>query len=517
MDATKRKKTVILTVAAVSVAVAAALIFIFTSFVFAAGGMYSRKSEQLDLRGKHIALEDYRNLSEKLPDCRILWDVPFQGDSLDCLEKEIQIVELTQEDVLTLDYLTELETVHAEECMDYALLYQLQQRHPDAEVLYSVPIGGKHFDQSTETLKLNGLSREDATNMGYLPLLKQVSVSGVDDYVWLMQLQQANPQWNLSYTVELCNEEYDWDSWELTLTGVDFPSLEKAMSGLTALKTLNLKNPDAQAQQLLQLREEHPDVQIHWEVELYGQTVADDVKEVDISGIVVESCEEVEQLVACLPELEKLIMSDCGIDNETMAAFRERQRENYKVVWTVYFSEDSKARTDDLYFMPIQQGEYYFLNSHSENLKYCEDMLCLDLGHHPIRDLDFLEYMPHLKYLILAHTDVRDISDIVHCQELIYLEVDWSAIQDYTPIAQLKSLEDLNINRTYCDITPLLEMTWLKNLWAPDRSYSEGQMLVEALPDTHVEIRRRSPVGEGWRNLQNYYDMRDLLGMPYMK
>ncbi len=210
-------------------------------------------------------------------------------------------------------------------------------------------------------------------------------------------------------------------------------------------------------------------------------------------------------------------MSDCGIDNETMAAFRERQRENYKVVWTVYLSDKAKARTDDIYFMPIQQGEYYLLDQHTENLKYCEDMICIDVGHHAIHNIDFVSYMPNLKYLIIAHTEVQDVSPIVNCQELIYLEVDWSTIRDYTPITKLKKLEDLNLNQTWCDLTPITEMTWLKNLWIPGRGYRWGQMLTEALPNTRVQYQKGNAPGEGWRNLQNYYDMRDILGMEYMK
>lgn len=516
MEKTKRKSAVFLMIAAVVLALIAAMVFLLLNYTFAAGGMYRKNAESLDLRDKEISLTDYREISKKMPGCNILWNVPFQGGSLSSLETEIRVDRLTDEDVLILDYLPALQTVHGENCTDYPQLMQLQQRHPDAVVFYSVSISGRYYAQDTTSLKLKGLSQEDAVNLSYLPLLNQVKVSDADDYALLHRLQQENPQWNLTYTVQLGSETYPWDVTDVTLSGANETTLHNAVAGLPALETLSLQNPVAPASLLLQLRQDYPNVQIHWEMDIYGQTVTDDVTELDISGAQVESCEAVEQQAAYLPQLEKLIMSDCGIDNETMAAFRERQRENYKVVWTVYFSEDSCARTDDIYFMPIQQGEYYFLDSHTENLKYCEDMICLDLGHHPIRNIDFVAYMPHLKYLILAHSDVRDVSPIVHCQELIYLEVDWSAIQDYTPIAQVRSLQDLNINRTYCDITPLLEMTWLKNLWAPGIGYADGQLLIESLPDTHVEIRRKSPQGEGWRNLQNYYDMRDLLGMYYM-
>ena len=146
-----------------------------------------------------------------------------------------------------------------------------------------------------------------------------------------------------------------------------------------------------------------------------------------------------------------------------------------------------------------------------------EDMICIDVGHHMIHNIDFVAYMPHLKYLILAHSGVRDLSPIVNCQELVYLEIDWSEVQSYEPLKELKALEDLNLAETYCDITPILEMTWLKNLWVPGRSYATRQLLIESLPNTHLQLNKTAPAGETWRDLPNYFAQRDVLGMHYMK
>jgi len=242
-----------------------------------------------------------------------------------------------------------------------------------------------------------------------------------------------------------------------------------------------------------------------------------DTKEIDISGNIVKTCEEIEAKVACLPKLEKLIMSDCGIDNETMAAFRERQRPNYKVVWTVYLSNKTKARTDDIYFMPIQQGEYYFLDKHSYNLRYCEDMLCVDLGHHNIVDLSFVEGMPHLKYFICVDSNLMYIEPISTCKELIYCELFWTKISDFTPLLGCTSLEDLNVAGTNGDPMVFKDMPWLKNLWIRGSAVrpSEWETLKAALPDTNIVFDTGGYTTNGWRQLQNYYDMRDLLGMPY--
>lgn len=75
-------------------------------------------------------------------------------------------------------------------------------------------------------------------------------------------------------------------------------------------------------------------------------------------------------------------------------------------------------------------------------------------------------------------------------------------------------------------IEPLLTMPRQKNLWVPTRSYSDKQFLTEALINARVVVNNpetifvdkytRCPEGLGWRNLKNYYDMRDVLGLYYM-
>ena len=513
----KKKVRILLILELVLLGVLLGSVLFLSLFVQAGGRIYFRGVSSLDLRGQEISVKTYDTLSRKLPNCGIVWSVPFQGGFISSNETSLTITSLTDEDVLLLDYLPRLETVHAEACTDYLPLAQLQRRRPSCRVLFRLPLGGELFDQDTETLSLSSITPKELPLLECFPRLNRVEISGFGDYEALLSYQQSHPEWNLSYTVRLGGEDFPWDSVSVTAENASAEEITQAFTGLPGLTRLHIVNPQAEGELLVELKQSHPNVDFTWEVEIYGRKAAWDTTELDISGIPVGSCEEVVQLVSCLPNLEKLIMSDCGIDSETMSQFRERQRDNYKVVWTVYLGSKCKVRTDETSFMPIKQGEYYFKDAYSADLKYCEDMVCLDLGHHMIHNVDFLAYMPHLKYLILAHTGVRDISPITACQELVYLEVDWSEIRDYTPIAELKALEDLNLNKTACDITPILQMTWLKNLWAPGRSASTRQKLLEALPDTRVVLAEPTPEGEGWRNLPNYYAMRDYLEMPYMK
>jgi len=197
-----------------------------------------------------------------------------------------------------------------------------------------------------------------------------------------------------------------------------------------------------------------------------------------------------------------------------MAALREEVRADYKVVWTVQCGPIA-VRTDATFFHPIQQKVWYFFDEDAANLVYCEDMICVDLGHMSIHNVQWLKGMPKLKYLILAHTQVSDLAGIENCKELVFLELDWGIVKDFTPLQQLTKLEDLNIGKTYASIEPLKQMTWLKNLWCVDRASIAGE-LSEALPDTKVFYQTDATVGGGWRELPNYYAMRDALGMDYM-
>ena len=48
-----------------------------------------------------------------------------------------------------------------------------------------------------------------------------------------------------------------------------------------------------------------------------------------------------------------------------------------------------------------------------------------------------------------------------------------------------------------------------------DLTDKEKPILEAAMPDTFIQYCYGLMARNGWRDLQNYFDMRDLLGMPY--
>lgn len=560
----KLNPVLLIVLAAALLAVGIAVWFLLTH-VWVAGTFYSRNADVLDLRFADVTTADYDKLRKKAPNSEILWRIPFQGKTYDQDTDVLYVTSLTDEDVATLDYFTRLKTVEAQKCTDYPQLAALTARRPEVTVEYAVTIDGREYPQDTAVVSISGITEEEINLLTYLPELTAVTAVGCRTPEQMTQLRDFCQEKGLSFALRFGTKTYPDTVEELDVTGVTDGELE-LLQLLPELKTLHLKNPEADPETVAQLRSTYPKADISWEVEIAGVSFPDDTKEVDLSAVLESSAaqtaagtaagtqtaagaqtttktqtttgaatgtqstketqstapavtlnlEDLEKKMSYLSDAKQVFLGKCGLDNEELAALRERVRDSYKLVWTVQLGKKLTARTDDTTFMPVREHVYYFLDEDAYNLRYCEDMLCVDVGHMGLTNIDFVKGMPHLQILILAHNgQLQDISPISSCKELIFLELDWSAVKDFTPLVGCTSLEDLNIGLTYPSVEPLMQMTWLKNLWMVDRG--GAYQLSQALPDTKIVASADVTVGAGWRNLPNYYKMRDMLGMEYMR
>lgn len=560
----KLNPVLLIVLAAALLAVGIAVWFLLTH-VWVAGTFYSRNADVLDFRFADVTTADYDKLRKKAPNSEILWRIPFQGKTYDQDTDVLYVTSLTDEDVATLDYFTRLKTVEAQECTDYPQLAALTARRPEVTVEYTVTIDGREYPQDTAVVSISGITEEEINLLTYLPELTAVTAVGCRTPEQMTRLRDFCQEKGLSFALRFGTKTYPDTVQELDVTGVTDGELE-LLQLLPELKTLHLKNPEADPETVAQLRSTYPKADISWEVEIAGVSFPDDTKEVDLSAVLESSAaqtaagtaagtqaaagaqtttktqtttgaatgtqstketqstapavtlnlEDLEKKMSYLSDAKQVFLGKCGLDNEELAALRERVRDSYKLVWTVQLGKKLTARTDDTTFMPVREHVYYFLDEDAYNLRYCEDMLCVDVGHMGLTNIDFVKGMPHLQILILAHNgQLQDISPISSCKELIFLELDWSAVKDFTPLVGCTSLEDLNIGLTYPSVEPLMQMTWLKNLWMVDRG--GAYQLSQALPDTKIVASADVTVGAGWRNLPNYYKMRDMLGMEYMR
>lgn len=497
------------------------------------GRLYPKNETVLDLRGQEIRPAHYEKLTEKLPETTIRWDVPFQDGTVADDTTFLTVTSLTDADVTALDYLTRLERVDGTECGDYEALLALQQRRPEVLVSYQVAFTEGACPQDTREITITAGDASQAELLPYLPQLEQVWVGGGLTMGAVEAIQATTHELGAAFGILAGGQNIPDTVQSVTVEGITEQELE-LLAFLPELTQLHLTDPGVQAEDLLALRETYPEKTITWEVRCGDLSFDDTVTEVDLSGVVIEDLAALESKMACLPNLQSLTLGLCGIDNEKwgasktknlaisaienedLAAYRDRVRDKYKVAWTVRLGPSIALRTDADNFMPNHFGVGQLPNDYAYNLRYCEDMVCLDVGHMTLTDISFVEYMPKLKYLILAWTEVQYIEPIRTCKNLIFLELDNSCIRDYSPLVDCTALEDLNIGKTFCDITPVLEMTWLKNLYMIFGSGSSAYKASQALTNTHVVASGDATVGSGWRRLQNYYDMRDCLHAPYM-
>ena len=475
---------------------------------------YPRGVQRLDLRDREITLRHYEKLLRHFPECEILWNVPFQGTTLSWDTEEITVTTLAEEDIRALEYFEGLQRVKAEDCADYENLLKLWRQRPDLKVEYSVPLGTVRYPAEAEQVVLEGVSPEELSRLACLPKLKTVLCGGGEPEAVSQLLDYCREQ-QLECALLLGEESVGLNAKTVTAEGVTDAQLN-LLRFLPELEQLHIRLPKASAQKLAELKQSRPEVAVTWEQQVCGQVFSSDAEEIDLSGVEVTSLEALDQELAYFPEAKLVFLGDCGLDNALLAAHREQVRDRYKLVWVVSCGSKLKTRTDATTFMPVREYVYYFNDEEAYNLRYCEDMVCIDIGHMSIHNIDFVEYMPNLQYLILAHTQLNYIDPISSCKKLKFLELDWSPVKDLTPLTGCTALEDLNLGKVYADFTPVGEMTWLKNLWMVGCSTADRYRMSQTLTDTKVMVTGAATVANGWRELDNYYQMRDLLGMRYM-
>lgn len=518
---------------------------------------YPKDLQTLDLRGQEISISHYQKFHRRLPQCEILWDVPLESGRYPHDSTVLTLPHPSAEDVEHLSLFPRLKALDARGCEDYELLQTVQEAYPELEVFYTVSVSGETYDQDTRQITVDGLSTEDVERMAYLPELARVRLESGQNPAQVVALLNACRMRNIPVTVSIGGEDRELSVTELTVEGITDRELS-LLQFLPHLEQITLQQPQVSIQSLLQLTQELPNVSFRWEKTVLGLTFGSDATVLDLTaGVSQEGARayelsrkapvqgtrdeipyqfavdddyplpdmteqtdqlirEVEEALPWFPNAEEVILCGAVLDNEAMAQFRERSRESCKVIWSVQCGNKMIVRTDSPYLMPTKYHVYYFLDKDAVNLKYCEDMMCIDLGHMAISNIDFVTNMPNLTYLVLAHTQLQYIEPIRTCKNLKFLELDWSPLRDYSPLKDCTALEDLNLGETFADFTPVGEMTWLKHLWMVGCSRGPAYRMTEALTETQVMVSGSATVANGWRDLPNYYAMRDAMGMYYM-
>ncbi|MBO7252373.1 MAG: hypothetical protein J6V25_07090 [Oscillospiraceae bacterium] len=508
-----KKSGIIVLIIILSMLLAAACGFIWymSHYVRVDSVSYPRDLQVLDMRSEELSVSQYEKLQNSLPECRILWNIPLQGGLYSNDTAQLTLPTLTDTEVGLLPYFEKLGRLTLEQTPSLPLITAIRETCPDLQLEYTVTVNGTAYNQDTHLLQLDNISQGDLEMLPALTKLNTVAISGAENLQTASDLVQYCKDHGITFCITLGAETYALEADQVTAHAITEAQIA-LLELMPNLKKVHLTEPEASADTLLALRSRG--LTVTWQKSIWGISYNDTAEEIDLSEGTVGTLEEVELGMTYLPNAKHLFLGFCGLDNESIAQFRERSRESFKVVWVVDLSGKMQVRTDITNFMPSRDGWGYVRDGEIDNIRYCEDLICIDIGHMGVKDVSFLEPLVNLEYLILAHTEVQYIDAIVNCKKLKFLELDWSCIRDISPLVECTALEDLNLGMTWPDITPVLQMTWLKNLYIIKGNCKAN--FAEHLPNTRVVTSGAYTVSSGWRNLPNYYAMRDILGMHYM-
>ena len=263
------------------------------------------------------------------------------------------------------------------------------------------------------------------------------------------------------------------------------------------------------------------------EVYIGDLVITNDQTEADISYYDVKALGvDMNQVLDSLPNLQTITMIDCGLSNAEYAALQD-SHPDIKIIWEVDLTY-WKLRTDAVGFTTFKgSGEDYWLtNEDAYYLRYCTDLVALDIGHNMVSDISFLQYLPNIKILILvdnmkppsetggALEYLDDCSWISYCKKLRYLEVFVSDVRDLSFLKDTPLIEDLNICYSYVDsIEYLKDLPNLQRLWmeGTDVPYEDFEILQEIYPDATLVYWGSGSVDQGWREGDHYWAMRNMV------
>lgn len=525
--------TVLLTIVLVlTLVIAGAVGYIWyrDNHIFVEGTAYSIKAESLDLREEDISIAHYDTVHAQLPDCDILWMVPFQGGKQSSDITSLTLEKLSREDMERLSYFPKLKQIVAA-FEDYAILEELKAVRPDLEVAYQVSIGSQKIDPNTDQLTLEPGEFDYDTlmeNLVHLPGMQSITFRMSEltqDQV--AALSEAYPNIAIGCTVEILSQEYDTGTTALDLCTMAPEQVEEVAQKLSLLP--NLATVDLSgcgASQLTKadvkvLQAAAPGVLFDYTFEFFGKTLSAADEEVIFTNVKMGDAaeEELRLTLDLLPNCKRFVLDNCQFSDEVLAKVRDDYRHQTKVVWRIWFGKGTTLTDAE-----IIRAVYDLSDKNCKDLIYCEDARFVDFGHNGddgnyLHDCSYVAGMPKLEAIILSSAYISDLSAFENCKNLKMLEIAFCGmVTDISPLAACEKLEMLNISFTgVTDLSPLdkLPITHLCAMnYSDKRASQEEQDRFQKLhPDCWSQYVGEQPYGPGWRYTEDgkdylpYYQM----------
>jgi len=487
----------------------------------------------LDLRGAAITPADAAQIRQVIGDAALLWNIPLGSGSYPSDSAEIVVSDLAADQAENLKLFSDLKRADLRGSACAAEIAAMASELPETELLWSVELLGTYTESTSEILDLSDTALTAAETdavcsaVQCLPHVVRVDVCGTaltDAEIDVLRERLAPVQ--LLHTVTVAGRTYRNDAAEIDLSGVplggmDTDALAANLARFIDLECIDLHETGLTPQQMETLYAALPDTQLFWTVPLYGKTFESDTEYIDLSGDKkLKDFTELHESIGFFRRLKTVDLSYCGASYEELDELN-RSYADVRIVWTVLLRGERTyhVRTDDTAFSTALKAnpKQKLDDKSAAPLKYCTDLVALDLGHNKVRDLSILEGMKNLEYLILVGCDAVDLSPLAGLEKLRYVELFANDITDLSPLANKKYLLDVNIsNNEITDLSPLFTNPQIERLWASRNPLEEGQQeaAAKALPNCTFDYTAWNATGNGWRKHERFYEMRGVFGLP---
>ena len=419
------------------------------------------KLKKLNMRDTGISVEQYEMLHNALPNCEILWSVPFQGGYCDNTITELILDTLSESDLDMLRYFPGLTSINADLCRNYNAIFSLMEQYPEIAVTYTVTIGEFTYPHTQRELTITDPDvGELMSQLALLPAITDVELKGkLPENEVLIALKETYPNITFLWTLKVCGVETNTLAGFLDLSNIEMTNtteLEAALPCFYGLSKVDMINCKLSDQAMEALNNRHPETSFVWIVTVSGARVRTDIKHFMPYHYGMKKVGNLYNLRYCT-EIEVLDFGHKNVNN-----------------------------VDFVQYMP--------------NLRY---LLMLETT---ITDLSAIGNCTSLEFIELATSPIWDFWPLANLTNLKALNL------SYTPYYGGENYG------TTGDITPLFQMTWLDRLWMTGCRLGDERraQLQEALPNVEMAFFAVSATDRGWRYQPGYYNMRDILELWYM-
>ena len=415
-------------------------------------------------------------------------------------------------EIYTLDYYPNLKSVDLSGSPCYDTILHYMEKHPQVDVTYTVSFGSGEISNKDTSATLAEGSYDPALlleNLRFLPALTSLTLRNPTMTAQeATSLEEAYPDIDLNYTVELLGNTYDAATTELDLSGMSASQVDEVLPRLgllTNLASVKLSNSLSFAD-VDKLQAANPSAVFDYSFQLFGKTISTADKEIVYKGHSIgnEGEEKLREALTILDGCERFVLDNCGLDNEVLAKLRDDFRDQVKVVWRVYFGTNGRYNTltDD----DTIRAVYNVTDATCGPMKYLEDVKYMDIGHNDqLSDLSFVSYMPELEVLIASESGVKDLTGFDNCKKLTWLELAYCyKLENIDALAGCDGLKYLNLSYSKVKTLEALDGLRLERFvyLKPKASTAEQNTFISIHPKSEcitVFYGYSMPYSYGWR------------------